>query len=390
MTSNGNDDSLTQGSTKIVTTTNINMPSKTSMKSNIMLAIEKSNATVPADFDTKLDSWLNQFYKEDTRYSGGVLVEDSLKLASINDFLSEYLTKGANADVVGLIVSDVTNNTITSTAKYQDNYKTTKDFEYTGYASAGADQAEKTTSLTIGSEEDIANNLYTALKANGHNELKYTEDVVKIQNWVKSKYNDTTDAGKLELAELNNIIMSGDKEEIEKIMTAINSNSNYTVPADKKVYTDATTSYRVTVQDQAQNYQSGWDMTDPDIVDALEFYQVIKGGYIIVEDEQASSTEWLTNMINSGTAIFTQYDRNEKKTFDTNVATNVALQEVTNKTNIMKAEAEYEASMRKIDDKDKKYDVELAHLENERIKTEMDTLKTVIKDNVDRTFKLFG
>ena len=392
MTSNGNDDSLTQGSTKIVTTTNINMPSKTSMKSNIMLAIEKSNATVPADFDTKLDSWLNQFYKEDTRYSGGVLVEDSLKLASINDFLSEYLTKGANADVVGLIVSDVTNNTITSTAKYQDNYKTTKDFEYTGYASAGADQAEKTTSLTIGSEEDIANNLYTALKANGHNELKYTEDVVKIQNWVKSKYNDTTDAGKLELAELNNIIMSGDKEEIEKIMTAINSNSNYTVPADKKVYTDATTSYRVTVQDQAQNYQSGWDMTNPDIVDALEFYQVIKGGYIIVEDEQASSTEWLTNMINSGTAIFTQYDRNEKKTFDTNVATNVALQEVTNKTNIMKAEAEYEASMRKIDDKDKKYDVELAHLENERnaIKTEMDTLKTVIKDNVDRTFKLFG
>ena len=48
--------------------------------------------------------------------------------------------------------------------------------------------------------------------------------------------------------------------------------------------------------------------------------------------------------------------------------------------------------MRKIDAKDKRYDVELASLENERnaIKTEMDTLKTVIKDNVDRTFKLFG
>ena len=48
--------------------------------------------------------------------------------------------------------------------------------------------------------------------------------------------------------------------------------------------------------------------------------------------------------------------------------------------------------MRKIDAKDKQYDIELARLENERnaIKTEMETLKTVAKDNVDRTFKLFG
>ena len=48
--------------------------------------------------------------------------------------------------------------------------------------------------------------------------------------------------------------------------------------------------------------------------------------------------------------------------------------------------------MRKIDAKDKQYDIELARLENERnaIKTEMETIKTVAKDNVDRTFKLFG
>ena len=392
MTSNGNDASLTQGSTKIVTTTNIEMPSKTSMKSNIMMAINKANATVPADFETKLDSWLNQFYKEDTRYSGGVLVEDSLKLASINDFLSEYLKNGANSNIVNAIITDVNNNDTTATANYQDNYKTTKDYEYTGYADNATTKAEKTTSLTIGSEEDIANNLYTALKGIGKNELKYTEDVVKIQNWVKSKFNDTTDAGKLSLAELNNIILSGDKDELEKIYTAIKSNSSYTVPADKKVYTDSTTTYQVTVQDRNQNYQSGWDMTDPDIVDALEYYQIIKGGYIIVEDEQATSTEWLTNMINSGTAIFTQYDRTDDSIFETNVATNVGLQEVTDETEIKKAEAEYEASMRKIDNKDKQYDVELAHLENERtaIKTEIDTLKTIIKDNVDRTFKLFG
>ena len=392
MTSNGNDDSLTQGATKIVTTTNITMPSKTSIKSNILLAVNKSGQTVPADFEAKLDTWLNQFYKEDTRYSGGVLVEDALKLASINDFLNGYLTNNTDAGVVSSIISDITNNSLNATAQYQDNYKTTKDYEYTGYADNSTAQAEKITSLTIGSAEDIANNLYTVLKDNGHTELKYTSDVAKIQTWVSSKFNTNTDSGKLALAELNNIILSGDKNELEKIYTAINSNSSYTIPADKKVYNDATTRYDVTVTDQNQGQQTGWDRTDPDIDEALNFYEMIKGGYIIVEDEQASSTEWLSNMVNSGTAIFSQLDRTTQKPFETNVATNVLLQEVPDEVELKKAEAEYEADMRKIDSKDKRYDVELAHLENERnaIKTEIDTLKTVAKDNVDRTFKLFG
>ena len=48
--------------------------------------------------------------------------------------------------------------------------------------------------------------------------------------------------------------------------------------------------------------------------------------------------------------------------------------------------------MRKIDSKDKKFDTDLAAMESERnaIKTEMDTLKSVAKDNVDRTFRLFS
>jgi len=48
--------------------------------------------------------------------------------------------------------------------------------------------------------------------------------------------------------------------------------------------------------------------------------------------------------------------------------------------------------MRKINLKDKKLDTDLAALESERnaIKTEMETLKSVVNDNVDRTFKLFS
>ena len=48
--------------------------------------------------------------------------------------------------------------------------------------------------------------------------------------------------------------------------------------------------------------------------------------------------------------------------------------------------------MKRIDLKDRKYDTDLAALDTERnaIKQEMEILKTVAKENVERTFKLFG
>lgn len=392
ITSNGNDSSLTAGSTRTVTTTNITMPSKTSIKSNVMMAIDKSGQTVDAAFEAKLDTWLNQFYKEDTRYSNGVLINDALKLASINDFVTEYLKNGADGNVVNAIMSDVNNDSIAGTAQYQDKYKATKDFEYTPYAANATTQSQKSTIINTGTADNVGNNLYTVLRNSGQN-LESTQDVTKVLNWVKSKFNSSTDAGKLALAEFNNYITGNpDAAELNKIMQAINNNTAYNVPAASKVYTDAGTKYVVNQQAKTQNPNIGWDLTDPDVKEALDFYNVVKGGYIIVEDEQASNTDWVVNMVNGGFAIFTQYDEATDSLLDTNVATNTCLQEVSNEIELKKAEAEYEASMRKIDNKDKRYDVELAALENERnaIKTEMDTLKTVAKDNVDRTFKLFG
>ena len=104
-----------------------------------------------------------------------------------------------------------------------------------------------------------------------------------------------------------------------------------------------------------------------------------------------NNTDWVTNMINSGFVYIKSVDY-EGEWYDTNVATNTNLQEISNDVDLKKAEAKYESDMRKIDAKDKKYDTDLAALEAERnaIKTEMDTLKTVAKDNVDRTFKLFS
>lgn len=97
----------------------------------------------------------------------------------------------------------------------------------------------------------------------------------------------------------------------------------------------------------------------------------------------------------SGGSISSGSTEEFKKFIDeelTSVATHTGLREISDETDLKKAEAKYEADMKRIDLKDRKYDTDLAALESERnaLKQEMDTLKTVAHDNVERTFKLFS
>ena len=114
-----------------------------------------------------------------------------------------------------------------------------------------------------------------------------------------------------------------------------------------------------------------------------------------IQADALGKKETLRNMVEAGFIVFRKpgIDADGNQIFtEVNIATDTSLQEVQDETELKKAEAKYEADMRKIDAKDKKFDTDLAALEQERnaIKTEIDTLKTVAKDNVDRTFKLFS
>ena len=62
------------------------------------------------------------------------------------------------------------------------------------------------------------------------------------------------------------------------------------------------------------------------------------------------------------------------------------------KTALAKAEAEYEHSLKEIDQKDKKFDLSLSKLETERtaLTTEYESVKKVIQDNIERTFGIFS
>ncbi|MCR5266551.1 MAG: hypothetical protein K6E29_08185, partial [Cyanobacteria bacterium RUI128] len=126
------------------------------------------------------------------------------------------------------------------------------------------------------------------------------------------------------------------------------------------------------------------------------FDMIASGNYVIgISSDPTNGHEddpvWLTNMINAGYLFIYKQDR-EGNYYQTSVSTDTGLQEVDNEAYLRKAEAKYEADMRKIDMKDRKFDTDLAALDAERnaIKAEMEILKTVAKDNVERTFKLFS
>ena len=101
--------------------------------------------------------------------------------------------------------------------------------------------------------------------------------------------------------------------------------------------------------------------------------------------------EVLRNLVEAGFIVF-EKPMGDGTITEVNVATDTNLQETSDEVDLKKAEAKYEADMRKINQKDKKFDTDLAAMEAERnaIKTEMETLKSVAKDNVDRTYKLFS
>ena len=126
-------------------------------------------------------------------------------------------------------------------------------------------------------------------------------------------------------------------------------------------------------------------------------YKFIKTTDTKLQNINTTNIETLSNMVEAGFIVFekptNEVDENGNRIYsEVNIATDTNLQEVSDETELKKAEAKYEADMRKIDAKDKKFDTDLAAMESERnaIKTEMDTLKSVAKDNVDRTFKLFS
>ena len=139
----------------------------------------------------------------------------------------------------------------------------------------------------------------------------------------------------------------------------------------------------------------------------VKLYKAISasGGCVSIEDfnglngDAKNDSEWLRNMVQSGLMTISTMTEDAEGTIKVNGVTIGADENVgytsTSKidsTALAKAEARYEHAMKQIDRQDKKFDLDLSKLETERnaLKTEYDSIKKVIEDNIDRTFGIFS
>lgn len=123
-------------------------------------------------------------------------------------------------------------------------------------------------------------------------------------------------------------------------------------------------------------------------------------GFISVSNASANDRNWIKKKIEEGTAIINsmqsvQDNANGTKVnifAQTNAAVDTNISLASDDLLISRAEAEYENRMDNIDQKDKQLDLRLARIENERnaLKTEYDTVKDLVKKNIERSYKTFN
>ena len=155
---------------------------------------------------------------------------------------------------------------------------------------------------------------------------------------------------------------------------------------------------------QFLNYEIAYESYTPDIefvpddtIKGPYYEQVYKaiefaGGWIEANDTRAQNDTWVQNMIKNAQVILTTWDDKTEALSKTSAALNTNIKEVTDNSRVEKASQDYDAEMDLINSKDTSYDTILQKLESERtaLTTEIDSIETVMKDNVDKHFKLYS
>ena len=112
-------------------------------------------------------------------------------------------------------------------------------------------------------------------------------------------------------------------------------------------------------------------------VTSSQMYEMIQSGQYRLEKNQDVTND------NGVTA---------KKWTEVSIASDVSLGIASDDSKFALAEAEYNAATQKINNKEKKLDQQLKTMDTEHsaLQTEQDSVKSLIKDNVDKSFNLFS
>lgn len=392
-------------------------PSNSGLTSNLVAAMIKAGEYDPytdtdgsqkAEIKQKVANFLNQFQDSNT---------DNKKLFYLNNKLVSYLKGNNDDDFARLLVKDIQDGTTSNTGAYQTDgtMSSGKIKRQTENQSWDATFNGSKGNLTVASKETIAANLKAAAIMAGSS---ITD--ADIEAFLKL-YKTDNKQDLAALGRVNDILVeySKTKKTNTNLQNLFNNTKTKTKSTEINPEIDNLDNYNVNYDSQdrseqvnnSRKYGTKQNPKTKDVkvinYDDSTTQQLIKdyyaqlGGYIIIGDtpDEAAlcdSTEWLTNMINNARATLVTMEYNavtkEATQREVSVADETSLQEVANTENVKKAEATYEKDMKKINKKETKIDTELQQCEAERssIKTEQDSLKSVIKDNVDLTFKLFS
>ncbi len=171
----------------------------------------------------------------------------------------------------------------------------------------------------------------------------------------------------------------------------------------EKLYTTASTRDAIFKSQEGPKSNKTWN----DVSDEFNFwcrkFEAIQqaGGCTAIDPQFETGSQGetcLKNMVEAGLITILENDELKGASAnwkDTSVATSTNgnyISEVQDDKDLKKAEAEYEHELSIINTKDTKFDRDLSKLETERtsITTEMDAIKSVRDDNIDRTFGIFS
>lgn len=111
-----------------------------------------------------------------------------------------------------------------------------------------------------------------------------------------------------------------------------------------------------------------------------------------VDEQYMTDSTWLYDQLKLANLFIQKHDLNEDKWNDYSYISSSLFTEVDDSTSLAQAEAEYEYSLSLIQDKDKRFDLDLDNIntEHEAVKTEVDSVKKVVEENIGKTFKVFS
>lgn len=123
-------------------------------------------------------------------------------------------------------------------------------------------------------------------------------------------------------------------------------------------------------------------------------------GFVPVSNSVANDREWIKNELDNGNIMLNimetaQNNANGVKVnifTETNVSIDTNLSTATDELRVSRVAHDYENKLRAIDQKEKQLDTQLSRIENERnaLKTEYDTVKDLVKKNIERNYKTFN